>query len=78
MSHSEKDGVSTPQASILVVDDENTIRELLYRLLRSKGYHVVTASDGEEALKILKREQFDLLLSDIRMPGINGIELLEQ
>jgi signal transduction histidine kinase len=78
VSYSEKEVVSTLQASILVVDDENTIRELLYRLLRSKGYHVVTACDGEEALKVLKREQFDLLLSDIRMPGINGIELLEQ
>ena len=64
--------------SILVVDDEQTIRELLLRLLRSRKYDVTTARDGYEALSLLKSEQFDIVLSDIKMPGLNGIELLEK
>ena len=72
------ESVDFVRSKILVVDDENTIRELLYRLLTSKGFLVTTACDGFEALKILKSEQIDLVLSDIKMPGITGIDLLVQ
>ena len=61
---------------VLVVDDEETIRTLLKRILEDAGYPVVTASDGEEALRILSQQEFELALLDVRMPGITGLELL--
>ncbi len=61
---------------VLVVDDEETIRTLLKRILESAGYPVVTAGDGEEALRILSQQGFELALLDVRMPGITGLELL--
>lgn len=72
------DPVTEFKGSVLVVDDEQTIRELLLRLLRSKKFQAKTACDGQEALEILKKEQFDAVLSDIKMPRMNGIELLEK
>jgi len=71
-------GETVGNGAILVVDDEQTIRELLVRLLKSKGYVVTTVCDGYEALNVLKTSQFDIVLSDIKMPGLNGIELLEK
>jgi len=63
---------------ILVVDDEVHTR-LLYRELFSDGdYQVVTASDGLEALRCIRDENPDLVILDIRMPGIDGIEVLER
>ena len=63
---------------ILVVDDEHLIRWSLEQNLKKQGYEVVTAGDGEEALRLVREEQPDLVLLDIQMPGINGIEALEK
>ena len=65
-------------AKILVVDDEPGPRELLSRRLSQQGYEVSAAQDGEEALDKLKREPFDLILLDIQMPGISGLDVLRQ
>jgi DNA-binding NtrC family response regulator len=63
---------------ILVVDDDLSIRNMLSIVLKKCGYEVTTADSGESALKRLKTEFFDLLISDIKMPGISGIELLKK
>ena len=60
---------------ILIVDDTITARILMKNILESAGYLVKTANDGTEALKVLTREKFDMLLTDIEMPKMNGIEL---
>lgn len=64
-------------ASILIVDDEETIRELLLEGLGSEGYNCKSCSNAPEAMKLLKQETFDLLLSDIDMPGVSGVQLLQ-
>src|ERR1035437_4756434 len=63
---------------ILVVDDEHLIRWSLEQNLRKQGYDVLTAGTGEEALKIVREEQPDLVLLDIQLPGISGLEVLEK
>lgn len=65
-------------ATVLVVDDEGAIRYSVTKTLERVGYHVVTASSGEEALDILATQTFDVVLTDIRMPGISGVDLLAQ
>jgi DNA-binding NtrC family response regulator len=61
---------------ILVIDDEPSIRELLKDFLTGKGFEVVTASNGESGIHLLKEEKFDLLLLDLMMPGMNGMDVL--
>ena len=68
---------TTGPARILVVDDEDIIRVLLTEILTEDGYEIVTAPDGRDAIEILEREQFDLIISDMVMPGMNGIEVLQ-
>ena len=63
---------------ILVVDDEKSMREFLEILLQKDGYKVCCAENGEEALKALRQDRFDLLITDIRMKPIDGLELLKQ
>lgn len=63
-------------ATILIVDDEPAVCELLYHWLASEGYECVTASSAEMALKLLEDNQFHLVLSDIMMPGMSGVDLL--
>src|SRR5580692_9740956 len=65
-------------ASILVIDDEAGIRESLEVLLTLEGYGVRTAMDGEQGLRILEVENFDLVLLDLALPGQSGMELLPQ
>jgi two-component system, NtrC family, response regulator PilR len=62
--------------SILVVDDEQGMRDFLKIMLKKEGYQVQTAGNGETALSTLKEGSFDLVISDIRMPGISGLDLL--
>ncbi|NDC75033.1 response regulator [bacterium] len=62
---------------ILVVDDEPWILELTAELLRREGYRVDVAETGQRALDLLEREKYDLIVSDWRMPGLNGIGLYE-
>ena len=62
---------------ILVVDDEDALRTVLSAELNSEGYDVGTAADGAEALSELQKEKFDLVLLDIKMPNMNGFEVLK-
>lgn len=64
--------------SILVVDDEDSIRNRCVQLLQKKDYSVQGVSDGEQALFLIKKDNFSLVIADIRMPGLNGIDLLEK
>ncbi|MBN4054392.1 sigma-54-dependent Fis family transcriptional regulator, partial [Nitrospira defluvii] len=64
-------------AHILIVDNEKSMREFLAIVLKKEGYRCATAEDGERALKIVEKNQFDLVLSDIKMPKVDGIELLK-
>ena len=59
---------------VLVVDDEWTIRDVLSQFLTEKGYEVILASHGEEAIELAEKENPDVILLDVRMPGIDGIE----
>jgi len=63
--------------SILIVDDEGTLRESLGRLVAREGYSVTTAGTGEEAVALMDGRFFDLVITDIFMPGIDGIEVLK-
>ncbi len=63
---------------ILIVDDDMFFRKLLTKLLGEQGYDIRTAESGEEALQILQTQTFDLMISDINMAPMNGIELLEK
>ena len=60
---------------ILVVNDEPNILELFQTVLGKEGYQVESASSGEAALQKLEGEWFDLVISDLKMPGMNGLEL---
>lgn len=62
---------------VLVVDDEEALRTVLSGELASEGYHVGTAADGEEAVAAIQKENYDLILLDIKMPGKNGFEVLK-
>ncbi len=61
---------------ILIVDDEPLIRQSLYEILRIEGYRVQMASSGEEATEIVKNNKIDIVLTDLKLPKMNGIELL--
>ena len=63
---------------VLVVDDEPDALELLQAFLGAKGYEVLTASDGEEALQKVKEERPHLMLLDVRMPKMTGLEVLKR
>ena len=63
---------------ILVADDEKEIRDLLEIYLINEGYKVIKAQDGQEALDIIDKEEIDLLVLDIMMPRVNGIEVCKK
>lgn len=63
------------QPSILVVDDELLIRDLLYDFFNNQGWQISVAENGEKALELLKGQSFDLVLSDIKMPELDGLRL---
>jgi CheY-like chemotaxis protein len=62
---------------VLVVDDEELVRSMLVRYLERQGYQVQAAGDGRQALELFRESNFDLVLSDVRMPGLDGIQLLK-
>jgi DNA-binding NtrC family response regulator len=64
--------------SILVVDDEPEICDLLENFLTQEGYQVSTAPNGQEAVSLGKQNRFDLALLDIKMPGMDGIEVFQE
>jgi len=70
--------MSAPGGRILIVDDEEEIRRLLSRLVAQEGFEPLTVSDGETALDLIRRESPDVLLLDIRMPGLDGMEVLRR
>ena len=63
---------------VLVVDDDPVVRKSFDRVLSNKGYAVITAENGEEALRKLSDEKYDVIYSDIRMPGMSGLEVAEE
>jgi two-component system response regulator PilR (NtrC family) len=63
---------------ILVVDDELSMREFLKILLEKEGYEVITASEASSAIDLIQKQNFDLVLSDVKMPGMGGLTLLEK
>ena len=65
-------------SNILVIDDEEIMREILETLLAREGYDVKLAASGEEGLELARAIPFDAALVDIMMPGINGIETLDE
>jgi two-component system, NtrC family, response regulator HydG len=65
-------------ARILVIDDDEAVRDSMARMLRGAGYNVDTAPTGEEGVAAAKGNVFDVILSDMRMPGISGIEVLKR
>ena len=67
---------ATVQTRILVVDDEDTIRLVLAKYLRTRGVDVATAEAGDAALETLAGARFDLMLCDVRMPGLSGVEIV--
>jgi len=69
---------NTPSKKILLVEDEDFIRELYVRQLTKEGFQVKSAVDGQSGLNMLKAEAFDLLLLDIMLPGMNGLQLLRE
>lgn len=66
------------QGKILVVDDEEDLRDILHAALVEEGYAVEVAKDGVEAVERLAVTDYDLIVSDIRMPRLGGIELLQE
>lgn len=74
MDNSSAPGLNT--AHILVVDDEGAIRYSISKTLQRVGYQVSSAASGEEALDLMDVHSFDVVLTDIRMPGLSGVELL--
>ena len=66
-----------PQTKILIVDDELIIRESLAGWLERDGHHIMTVGSGEKCLEILKKQSFDILLVDIKMDGISGVDVLK-
>jgi DNA-binding response OmpR family regulator len=65
-------------AKILVVDDELPNRMTMSDILRRRGYEVLTAESGEEALALIHQQPFDLLLLDLKMPGLSGIDVAKR
>ena len=70
--------MSTVIRKVLVVDDEEDFADVLSRYLEKSGMECATASSGKEALKMLEEQQFDLILSDILMPGMSGLDMLTE
>jgi len=63
---------------VLVVDDEEKVRKYMSRLLKNRGFNVDTAADGALALSLISEKDFDVVLLDVLMPGIDGITVLKE
>ena len=72
------DRIPTVRSPLLVVDDNELNRDMLSRRLERRGYIVETAEDGHQALEMIDKGDFDLVLLDVMMPGISGLEVLEK
>jgi len=67
-----------PLNKILVADDEESMRWVLSKALRKKGFIVDLAKDGDEAMELIQANVYDLAILDIKMPGISGLDLLDR
>ncbi len=67
-----------PQGAILVVDDEERQREIYRDILQDEGYETLTSSSGESALRLIRQKRFDLVLTDLNLTGMTGVELLSE
>ena len=65
-------------ARILVIDDDGGVRESMTRMLRGAGYTVQSAPSGEEGFDLARNDTFDVILSDMRMPGLSGLDVLRK
>jgi len=75
----EPDGRSAGGAlSVLLIDDEEGLRRAVVSFLKRRGMHIIAVEDGGDALRVLRRERFDVIVSDVRMPGMSGGEFLER
>ena len=63
---------------ILIVDDESVIRRTFSRILKSQNYDTIEAASGKEALSLIKNHPVDLVLLDLKMPGLNGVDTLRE
>jgi DNA-binding NtrC family response regulator len=70
--------MSKPGDKILVVDDDREMGRLLSDVLQGEGFSVLTLDESLEAFKILKKEEFDVLITDLKMKGLKGLDLLEE
>lgn len=68
--------MTTTPGSLLIVDDEEMNRDMLSQRLELKGYSVTSADNGRQALALIERHSFDLVLLDVMMPDLNGLEVL--
>ncbi len=68
----------TKKISILIVDDESSVRDSLYNWFIEDGYHVAVAEDAKKALTILESDNYNIVLADIKMPGMDGLEMLSR
>ena len=72
--------MSSPKSKgcVLICDDEGGIRDILVRLVRREGYDALEAADGITALAVIRQQSPDILLLDIRMPGLDGVEVVRR
>jgi len=66
------------KGKVLVVDDQPMVRETIEDILNREGYDITSVSNGEDALALMRKKKFDVLLSDIRMSGMSGLDLIEK
>ena len=74
----ETEPATTAPPRVLVVDDERSMRELLTIVLKRDGYEVLVADDGRRAIELLKKQRVDILITDIRMPQMSGVDVLRE
>ena len=74
------EAATTPRSAprLLIVDDDPAQRSLLDSFLTSQGFRTIVVPSGERALEVLRREDVDMMISDVRMPGLSGLDTLRQ
>ncbi|HNQ82225.1 MAG TPA: sigma-54 dependent transcriptional regulator [Bacteroidales bacterium] len=70
-----KEKIMTGKISILIVDDEESVRDSLYNWFIEDGYHVECAANAKEALNLIEQKEFSIVLADLKMPGMDGLEM---
>jgi DNA-binding NtrC family response regulator len=73
-----KEGAMTTKATILVIEDEGALRDILKKVIEKEGYIVDVARTGQGALGKVKKEKYDLIITDLRLPGMSGGEVIKR